>query len=391
MEDTRLNYVEMHAERLGLDAGRLEGARVAAAQGGPAGETLDLCARCGGAQPQSPAPLPAQRAAPPCPPCCGHAPAGGSAAPGGGKGAFLPGGALAGRHGRWDLWLQRRLIRARIHAPLPGWRRSPLGPVPRAAGPPPAGAWMRPPWMIWPPGWRGWCAAAWGSTLGPAPAGLSRRRVQQAPVPAAGCPAPSTAACCWQCRRMRRGVLGARTARSAAHPQIQTHVPPCLARSSLQQCSRFVHSPACPTPLSWAHLPACCRSPAGLAAACSRWRRNSSRQASCWLGRRPACACLCRACPHRTCCAVRLCRPLTPRSSCSCLTSAGCCPPYRPWQRPAAPTAAPRCAARTPPPRRCSAATPPGPAWTGLWLMRWPAWLGKGPTETTAMWQVGGW
>lgn len=45
MEDTRLNYVEMHAERLGLDAGRLEGARVAAAQGGPAGETLDLCAR----------------------------------------------------------------------------------------------------------------------------------------------------------------------------------------------------------------------------------------------------------------------------------------------------------------------------------------------------------
>lgn len=45
MEDARLNYVEMHAERLGLDAGRLEGARVAAAQGGPAGETLDLCAR----------------------------------------------------------------------------------------------------------------------------------------------------------------------------------------------------------------------------------------------------------------------------------------------------------------------------------------------------------
>lgn len=45
LEDSRLNYVELHAERLGLDAGRLEGARVAAAQGGPAGETLDLCAR----------------------------------------------------------------------------------------------------------------------------------------------------------------------------------------------------------------------------------------------------------------------------------------------------------------------------------------------------------
>ena len=46
LEDARLNYVEQHAERLGVDTGRLEGARVAAAQGGPAGETLDLCARC---------------------------------------------------------------------------------------------------------------------------------------------------------------------------------------------------------------------------------------------------------------------------------------------------------------------------------------------------------
>lgn len=46
LEDQRLNYLEQHAERMGLDAGRLEGARVAAAQGGPAGETLDLCARC---------------------------------------------------------------------------------------------------------------------------------------------------------------------------------------------------------------------------------------------------------------------------------------------------------------------------------------------------------
>lgn len=50
LEDSRLNYIEQHAERLGLDAGRLEGARVAAAQGGPAGETLDLCARWAGQQ-----------------------------------------------------------------------------------------------------------------------------------------------------------------------------------------------------------------------------------------------------------------------------------------------------------------------------------------------------
>ena len=47
LEDSRLNFIEQHAERLGLDAGRLEGARVAASQGGLAGETLDLCARQG--------------------------------------------------------------------------------------------------------------------------------------------------------------------------------------------------------------------------------------------------------------------------------------------------------------------------------------------------------
>ena len=45
LEDSRLNYVEQHAQRWGLDAGRLESARVAAAQGGPVGDTLDLCAR----------------------------------------------------------------------------------------------------------------------------------------------------------------------------------------------------------------------------------------------------------------------------------------------------------------------------------------------------------
>ena len=45
LEDSRLNYVEQHAERLGVDAGKLESARVAAAQGGAVGETLDSCAR----------------------------------------------------------------------------------------------------------------------------------------------------------------------------------------------------------------------------------------------------------------------------------------------------------------------------------------------------------
>ncbi|GIL84022.1 hypothetical protein Vretifemale_12732, partial [Volvox reticuliferus] len=45
LEDVRLNYVEQHAERLGLDSERLEGARVAAARASPLGDTLDLAAR----------------------------------------------------------------------------------------------------------------------------------------------------------------------------------------------------------------------------------------------------------------------------------------------------------------------------------------------------------
>jgi proteasome component ECM29 len=45
LEDSRLNYVEQHAERLGVDAGKLESARVSAAQGGILGETLETCAR----------------------------------------------------------------------------------------------------------------------------------------------------------------------------------------------------------------------------------------------------------------------------------------------------------------------------------------------------------
>ncbi|PSC71704.1 proteasome-associated ECM29-like protein [Micractinium conductrix] len=43
LEDQRLNYIEQHAERMGLDSGRLEGARVAAAQGGPAGDARAVC------------------------------------------------------------------------------------------------------------------------------------------------------------------------------------------------------------------------------------------------------------------------------------------------------------------------------------------------------------
>ncbi|CAK0785632.1 hypothetical protein CVIRNUC_008843 [Coccomyxa viridis] len=45
MEDQRLNYVEQHAERIGVDVGRLESARVSAAKGSIMGDTLDVCAR----------------------------------------------------------------------------------------------------------------------------------------------------------------------------------------------------------------------------------------------------------------------------------------------------------------------------------------------------------
>lgn len=41
-QDARLNYVEQHADRLGLDAGRLEGARVSAAGATPMWDTIDL-------------------------------------------------------------------------------------------------------------------------------------------------------------------------------------------------------------------------------------------------------------------------------------------------------------------------------------------------------------
>ena len=45
VQDQRLNYVEQHAERIGVDAGRLENLRVSAAKGSIMGDTLDVCAR----------------------------------------------------------------------------------------------------------------------------------------------------------------------------------------------------------------------------------------------------------------------------------------------------------------------------------------------------------
>ncbi|KAK9810293.1 hypothetical protein WJX72_008148 [[Myrmecia] bisecta] len=45
MEDSRLNYIEQHAGRLGLDSERLENMRVSASKSSPMSDTLDLCAR----------------------------------------------------------------------------------------------------------------------------------------------------------------------------------------------------------------------------------------------------------------------------------------------------------------------------------------------------------
>ena len=45
LQDSRLNYVEQHAERMGLDSSRLENLRVSASRSTPMGDTLDLCAR----------------------------------------------------------------------------------------------------------------------------------------------------------------------------------------------------------------------------------------------------------------------------------------------------------------------------------------------------------
>ncbi|KAL6762246.1 proteasome stabiliser-domain-containing protein [Haematococcus lacustris] len=48
LEDTRLNYIEQHANRLGLDAERLDSARTAAAQSSSLADTLELAARVAG-------------------------------------------------------------------------------------------------------------------------------------------------------------------------------------------------------------------------------------------------------------------------------------------------------------------------------------------------------
>ena len=45
LQDSRLNYIEQHAERMGLDADKLENLRVSASKASPMGDTLDLCAR----------------------------------------------------------------------------------------------------------------------------------------------------------------------------------------------------------------------------------------------------------------------------------------------------------------------------------------------------------
>ena len=45
LEDARLNYIEQHASRFGVDASELENARVMAAHGSSLGESIDLCAR----------------------------------------------------------------------------------------------------------------------------------------------------------------------------------------------------------------------------------------------------------------------------------------------------------------------------------------------------------
>ena len=44
-QDSRLNYIQQHAERIGVDAGRMDSVRVSAARSSPMGDTLELCAR----------------------------------------------------------------------------------------------------------------------------------------------------------------------------------------------------------------------------------------------------------------------------------------------------------------------------------------------------------
>ena len=44
-QDSRLNYIEQHLSSRGVDASRLDSARVSAARSSPMGDTLELCAR----------------------------------------------------------------------------------------------------------------------------------------------------------------------------------------------------------------------------------------------------------------------------------------------------------------------------------------------------------
>ncbi|GAX79566.1 hypothetical protein CEUSTIGMA_g7007.t1 [Chlamydomonas eustigma] len=43
LEDARLNYIEQHADKMGLDQEKLESARVAASRSSPLGDTLEIC------------------------------------------------------------------------------------------------------------------------------------------------------------------------------------------------------------------------------------------------------------------------------------------------------------------------------------------------------------
>ena len=45
LQDSRLNYVQQHAQRAGMDEARLEDLRVAASRSSPMGDALDLCVR----------------------------------------------------------------------------------------------------------------------------------------------------------------------------------------------------------------------------------------------------------------------------------------------------------------------------------------------------------
>jgi len=45
MEDSRLNYMEQHVQRLGVDGDKFEEARIRFSQGSPIGDTLDMCAK----------------------------------------------------------------------------------------------------------------------------------------------------------------------------------------------------------------------------------------------------------------------------------------------------------------------------------------------------------